>query len=394
MAQNPIHSGDGNTQSIAKQSTTIKPKINLFKMLKKLFGFTRESLEEEEEEDLSEDYVEDEKGEENSTKVKEVVKIMCVTREKGEDVSHRHMTIFQAVWDLSANEGNISIERKQEALDIIFPKNSLLTNAIDAVGSVGSALFGKRDIEGFRKFLQRDENIATTKDDADKNTSTNIDRKWYGDEDIQAGLNNSLSNTDNTEIGGSVQVEHADLLKDSVEKANTQATEGKTILMSFNVDNNHWVGGLMTKIGNDVCFIHNDPMGKAINLALKKELKDQKIEIVDLQQTQQVEGDTYNCGPFIVDNLEKFNKAAQDANEKGLNLEEFKASIRLEQGLDAGQRLRGEQSSRVDRANEPQDKSSELPSQESKGDDIKGSWTARIRAEQDAQKSQTDSRQQ
>lgn len=169
-----------------------------------------------------------------------------------------------------------------------------------------------------------------------------LDKRWYEDDDMQMGLNKNNSGKQGVHVFGAVPAQTSDLLEQSIKTAKAYADKGENALIPCNVSGNHWVGGVMTKIGKEVCFVHNDPMGNQINSALKKELTAQGIAVIDLQCRQQRDGDAYNCGPFTVDNLTKISDASKKANSYNLTKEEFAANLKigLESGVEMGQNLR------------------------------------------------------
>ena len=168
--------------------------------------------------------------------------------------------------------------------------------------------------------------------------------QWYKDDDMQKALKSENEGND-SQIFGCVPAKQGDLVENSIKTAKAMAENGETALMPFNLDDNHWVGGAMTKINDEVCFIHNDPLGNSIDYSLNNELTAQGISVIDLKQRQQ--DDTNSCGPFTVDNLGKFAQAAEDLKDPDLNLskEDIESNLKdgLEKGPDAAASLRENQ---------------------------------------------------
>jgi hypothetical protein len=179
--------------------------------------------------------------------------------------------------------------------------------------------------------------------------SATADKEWYGDEKVMEAAINGVNNKDKIEgcgaipIGGQLDPEElSHLLKDRIESARVAANEGKTCLMPFQIDDNHWVGGVMAKDGQgNMLFIHNDPLGNEIHESLKTEMENQRVNVIDLQKSQQT--DNYNCGAHTADNLSNIANRIGEAQSKGLDMRESKES--LSEGLSKknGDELRQDQ---------------------------------------------------
>ncbi len=159
------------------------------------------------------------------------------------------------------------------------------------------------------------------------------DREWYDDKKVMEAAINGVNNKDNIEgcgaipIGGQLDPEVLScLLEDRIKSAIDSANNGKTCLMLFQIDDNHWVGGVMAKDGKDnMVFIHNDPLGNEIHESLKTEMKNQGVNVIDLQKSQQT--DNYNCGAHTADNLSNIANKIGEAQIAGLDMIESKESL-------------------------------------------------------------------
>ena len=289
-------------------------KTSWFTRLKKLFGFGG---------------VVDEVGSGSA----ELVAVVSTKISNGAEERKSSVGVLKAAYDLSFNGDKLSPEQREEAMRVISGGNSIIMGTMSLV-----TVLQNNVSSGY-------ESLTGTKIKKPSDIPATTDKRWYEDDDIQKGLKASQSNGSNVNVFGAVPAQSCDLLKQNIKTAKSQAEEGETALMPFNVGNDHWVGGAMTKIGDKVCFVHNDPMGNKINQSLEKELIVQKVVIIDLQQKQQHGSDTYNCGPFTVDNLTKFSEAAKSANNLGLSKDEFKSRLKidLESGAERGQKLRDSQ---------------------------------------------------
>lgn len=82
----------------------------------------------------------------------------------------------------------------------------------------------------------------------------------------------------------------------------------------------------MAKDGKDnMVFIHNDPLGNEIHESLKTEMKNQGVNVIDLQKSQQT--DNYNCGAHTADNLSNIANKIGEAQIAGLDMIESKESL-------------------------------------------------------------------
>jgi|GEM_PF-2882408 len=185
------------------------------------------------------------------------------------------------------------------------------------------------------------------------------DKEWYGDEKVMEAAINGVNNKDKIEgcgaipIGGQLDPEELSrLLKDRIESAKVAANDDKTCLMPFQIDDNHWVGGVMAKDGQgNMLFIHNDPLGNEIHQGLKREMENQGVNVIDLQKSQQT--DNYNCGAHTADNLSNIANKIEEAQSKGLDMRESKES--LSEGLSKknGDELRQVQKTESNKAKSP-----------------------------------------
>jgi hypothetical protein len=198
-------------------------------------------------------------------------------------------------------------------------------------------------------------NNKNTGDNLDQNMKLEIEdiildmkeagRDWYdGDQVLNATRNETKMDrddkNDNSELLGVTQSE---IFEMQIENAKEIADKDKTALMPINIGGNHWVGGAMTKEGDEFKFIHNDPLGKEIDSELSKVLKSQDVDVIDLQHNQQK--DAYNCGPYTADNLSKFAEAIENKGKLDLSSKEFKQELKGKLRGD-GDQIREEQQGR------------------------------------------------
>jgi hypothetical protein len=326
-----------NSTQPSKEKTSSKAKGIFYKFLFSLFGLENDEDKNEEEmkrelfDFLKIDYIENESEEESKKRIVEIIII------RPEPKTRKGISdIMKAAYELTFNE-DLSQEERQGLLeDMGIRKDSFAGKAINFFESLDSRA----------KPNERDALIPNLSDFAALAQPRATDKRWYEDGDMQKGLEKNNQDKKNVHVFGAVPAQYSDLLENSIKTAKGFAERGQTALIPLNLNDNHWVGGAMTKIGNDLCFIHNDPMGSEINKALKNELTAQGVSIIDLKQRQQKDGDTYNCGPFTVDNLGKFAEAAKNGNDLGLTKDEFAENLKIgfESGLEAGQELRKSQS--------------------------------------------------
>ena len=196
------------------------------------------------------------------------------------------------------------------------------------------------------------------------------DREWYDDKKVMEAAINGVNNKDNIEgcgaipIGGQLDPEVLSrLLKDRIESAKVAANEGKICLMPFQINDNHWVGGVMAKDGKgNMVFIHNDPFGNEIHESLKTEMKNQGVNVIDLQKSQQT--DNYNCGAHTADNLSNIANKIEEAQIKGLDMIKSKESLSRGLSENNGDKLRQDQKTESIATKSPK---TESPKTESKG---------------------------
>ncbi len=189
------------------------------------------------------------------------------------------------------------------------------------------------------------------------------DKEWYGDEKVMEAAINGVKNKDKIEecgaipIGGQLDPEELSrLLKDRIESAKVAANEGKICLMPFQINDNHWVGGVMAKDGKDnMVFIHNDPLGNEIHESLKTEMKNQGVSVIDLKKSQQT--DNYNCGAHTADNLSNIANKIEEAQSKGLDMIESKESLSRGLSENNGDKLRQDQKTESPKTESPKTES-------------------------------------
>ena len=201
------------------------------------------------------------------------------------------------------------------------------------------------------------------------------DREWYDDKKVMEAAINGVNNKDKIEecgaipIGGQLDPEELSrLLEDRIKSAIDSANNGKTCLMPFQINDNHWVGGVMAKDGKgNMVFIHNDPLGNEIHESLKTEMKNQGVNVIDLQKSQQT--DNYNCGAHTADNLSNIANKIEEAQSKGLDMIESKESLSRGLSENNGDKLRQDQKTESIETKSPKTESLKI---ESKGNGVGG----------------------
>lgn len=190
--------------------------------------------------------------------------------------------------------------------------------------------------------------------------NSHADREWYDDARVMesAHLSSDPKNRDNLELCGAIPIGGqlgnigSEILESRIDYAISAAKSGKTPLMSFQVDENHWVGGAMAKDQEKMVFIHNDPFGNEMNKDLRKTLEDKGIEVVDMQLKQQNDG--YNCGAYVADNLAKFADQIEESRgqnkDQNFDLDKMREDLSQSMSRDNGDELRQNQSKAINEA--------------------------------------------
>ena len=99
--------------------------------------------------------------------------------------------------------------------------------------------------------------------------SSQEDNEWYTEDQIRILLERYLLNHDPDSpqyyIAPQTQFEDADLLPKNVGAAITAVNEGITAVIPINLRNNHWVGVIIRRQGDErIEVIYIDPMGNTI----------------------------------------------------------------------------------------------------------------------------------
>jgi len=173
-------------------------------------------------------------------------------------------------------------------------------------------------------------------------------KSWYDDDQVLKAAHGSFNkNNSNAELFAATPInqnkEAIDLMHLQVSSAKETAAGGRTALMPVQIGGNHWVGGAMTKEGDEFKFIHNDPLGNKIDPNLRGVLESQGVDVIDLQHKQQT--DAHNCGPYTADNLSKFAEAVENKGGLDLSSEQFKEKLKGELRSN-GDQIREEQQGR------------------------------------------------
>lgn len=180
-----------------------------------------------------------------------------------------------------------------------------------------------------------------------------VDREWYDDERVMMGAVNNVKNPQNVSVCGTVPIGGqldsrmtGQLLDNEINSAKRDTAQGKTSLMAFQLDDNHWVGGAMAQEGQKQIFFHNDPFGNPMNENLRSAMERNGVEVIDLCEEQQK--DSYNCGPYVADNLGKMANKIAERKGQGLSAEDWKQEISSDLSRGNGDELRKKQSAAMD----------------------------------------------
>lgn len=183
-----------------------------------------------------------------------------------------------------------------------------------------------------------------------ENSGSSIGREWYDDSRLMRSAAASIDEEKqkDVELCGAIPIgDHLpkeisqEILSSRIESAQKSAESGKTCLMAFQVNDNHWVGGALAKDGEGkMTFLHNDPFGNEIDGGLKEALEKKGIGVIDLQIKQQKDG--HNCGPYTADNLAKFAETFAESKQSG---NEVRAPIL---NAENGEKLREQQDKALD----------------------------------------------
>lgn len=188
--------------------------------------------------------------------------------------------------------------------------------------------------ESLKSLFGSQKESEATQEQALETKSSSDHKRWYEDSDFV----DLVKENDNSVVFAPTPTAFADLVGQNIQTAKTQASNNnKTSLMPFNVNGNHWVGGAVANLNNEVCFIYNDPLGNPIDKDLAEQFEKEGIKVIDLQQQQQ--HDNHNCGPFTVDNLENFAAAVtniQELNKDGKTISEEEIVASLKRDLAKG----------------------------------------------------------
>jgi hypothetical protein len=136
---------------------------------------------------------------------------------------------------------------------------------------------------------------------------------WYTEDNINLLLRRYL-HEDKYVVMAQTQFEHHGNLADNIVHAVRHVVTGRTAVLPINLHNNHWVGLVIRRLNPGVIqAIYVDPLGHDLTnepnaLVLRDALNNatnafpgHNVEILVLSVQQQA--NSYDCGPFTVDNL-------------------------------------------------------------------------------------------